>query len=120
MNDTTVAGLDDFEAPATFPTEITVKGVTRIYNIRELPDADVSSVFTTRDAKGNQSAERLATWNARVIAKCTTRQDGTAITYEQARAMRAPLSKALVAAIMQVHGFDMEDSEAAIDDAEKN
>ncbi len=110
---------DDFEAPATYSTEITIRDKTRRYLIAELSDADVATTFRITDAKGNRDARLVDTFNARVIAKCVRREDGTAITLDEAKHMRQPLAQALVKAVLKVHQLD-ESADAQIDEAEKN
>lgn len=110
---------DDFEAPGVFPTDITVKGVTRSYQICELADADAAVVFRVTDDKGNRDNRLVASFNARVIAKCVRRDDGTPITLEEARKMRQPLTRALVQAVLDVHQLNAE-PQAQIEDAEGN
>jgi hypothetical protein len=115
----TTVELNDFEAPNTFPVDVTLGDVTKRYLIREIADADVAATFNTSNAKGEQDRSRVDTFNARVIAKCVSREDGTPITYDQARAFRQPLVRALVKEILGVHGFD-QDQNKTIEDAEKN
>jgi hypothetical protein len=110
---------DDFEAPEQYPTEITIKGKTRTYVISELSDADVMTTFRVTDDKGNRDARLVASFNARVIAKCVRREDGTPITADEARKMRQPLAAALVAAVLKVHQIDVT-PDKAIEDAEGN
>ncbi len=102
---------DDFEAPEVFPTDITIKGKTRRYLICELCDADVQTTFSVTDAKGNRDPRLMASFNARVIAKCVRRDDGTPITLDDARKMRQPLANALVRAVLDVHQMDTEPAE---------
>ncbi len=97
--------LDDFEAPGTFPTEITVKGKTRVYQICEVNDAESTTVFKTTDKAGNRDPALMASFNQRVIARCVRREDGSPITLDEARNMRQPLAAALVRAVLDVHGI---------------
>lgn len=118
MNNT-VENFEDFERPETITIDITVKGKTAQYQVSELPDADVQRVFRTTDAKGNTDPKMVESFNARVIAACVHRADGTPVTQEQARAMRQPLTQALVRAVMEVHGIG-EDVNKQVDDLAGN
>lgn len=110
---------DDFEAPAVYPTDIEIKGKTRTYQICELADADVQNVFRTQDAKGNRDPRLMESFNSRVISKCVRREDGSPITVDEARAMRSPLTAALIRAVLDIHGI-AHDVDKAIEAAEGN
>lgn len=109
----------DFEAPTAYPTDITIKGVKRTYLVTEVSDADYIPTFRTQDANGNRDAKLMQAFNARVIAKCVRREDGTPITLDEAKAMRAPLVAALVRAVLDVHQMT-DDTDKAIENAEGN
>jgi hypothetical protein len=115
----TMTDHDEFEAPTAYPTEIDIRGVRRTYLISEVSDADYMPTFRTQDINGNRDPKLMQTFNARVIAKCVRRQDGTPITLDEAKALRMPLSAALVRAVLDVHGIG-QDVDKVIEEAEGN
>ena len=119
MTDEKKVSLDDFEAPNSYERTITLGGKSRTYLVTELSDADVMRVFSTTDAKGNRDPVKVAAFPARAVSACVRREDGSAITFDEARAFRHPLLDALVKEVLDVHGYGA-DQEAVIADHEKN
>lgn len=111
--------LDAFEAPNSYTRAITIGDQTRTYLVSELCDADVARVFSTTDAKGNRDPVKVASFPARAVSACVRREDGSEITFDEARAFRRPLLDALIKEVLDVHGYGA-DQEAVIADHEKN
>lgn len=111
--------LDAFEAPNSYERTITIGDQSRTYLVSELCDADVTRVFNTTDAKGNSDPVKVAAFPARAVSSCVKREDGSAITFDEARAFRRPLLDALVKEVLAVHGYGA-DQEAVIAEHEKN
>lgn len=109
--------LDAFEAPNSYERVIKISDAERTYHIAELSDADVTRVFRTTDAKGNADRGLVESLQARAIAACVRRPDGSAVTFDEARAMRRPLVDALAKEVLAIHGFGIDENKVVEDNA---
>jgi len=111
--------LDDFEAPNGYERTITIGEKSRKYFITELSDAECTKVFDTTNGKGVRDPEKVATLSARAVAASVTREDGSPISYAEARAFRRPLLDALIKEVLDIHGYGA-DQAAVVEDHVKN
>lgn len=105
MNTNAIA-INDFESPCVTARVITLAGKSATYNLREMTAQETEDIFTPlRTGTEDQKAKASIAARVKLIAACVTREDGTAITVEQARKFRAPLVAELERAAMEVNGL---------------
>lgn len=119
MNEETATPHDhptgnDFESPDFELIEITVRGKSgkyRIYDVSANTFAEFSSGLNAQDVAKQTLARRNA--QCKLIAMAVRREDGTAISFDDARAMRVAVTQALEAAVLRFNGL-ANDSEVEV------
>jgi hypothetical protein len=110
-----VVELNEFESPGQEEVEITIRGKSAKYLIREVSGAKINDLFaplrnaTTPEKKDKAARESIA----KVIAACVSRADGTAFTEEDAGKLRFSLQQALQKHVMEINGLTPDADEAA-------
>jgi hypothetical protein len=103
---------DDFEAPGEAEVEITIRGKTATYIIREASGERFSELFagvnSTDPTKKAKAQKKLP---AELIAECVWRSDGSSITIEEASRFRHVLQKRLQDEVLKLNGLTDSDDE---------
>jgi len=102
---------DDFEAPGEAEVEITIRGKTATYIIREASGERFSELFA--DVNSSDPAKKVKAQKklpAQLIAECVWRSDGSSISFEEASRFRHVLQKRLQEEVLKLNGLtDSED-----------
>ena len=107
--------LNDFEAPGQEEIEVTIRGKTAKYIVREVSGATINDLFspvnnaTTPEKKAQAAKESIA----KIIAACVLRADGSKITAEEANKFRFTVQQALQKKIMELNGLGPDADAAA-------
>jgi len=110
-----IVELNDFEAPGQEEVEITIRGKSAKYIVREVSGATINDLFapinnaSTPEKKAKAAKESIG----KVIAACVLRADGTPFTEEDAGKLRFPLQQALQKHVMEINGLTPEADDAA-------
>lgn len=108
---------DDFYALATEQVDITLRGKTRTFTVKELSEEDASRVFDIQDRKGQRDPEKAKNVRAKIIAACVSDQYGQ-IDFDTAKKMSNQLANKLQSAALDVNGFgdpDLPPAEAGVE-----
>jgi hypothetical protein len=90
---------DDFETGAQETIDVTVRGVTRKYIVRDVNYQVGQKLFKTElDGEGNQITDPYHA--ARLIAASVLREDGSVISFEEACNFRLALVNQLIPKVM--------------------
>jgi hypothetical protein len=103
----------DFEAlPSAVERDIVLGDKSAKYRFSEPCAETLERLFDTLDANGNVDPEKAKGLRFRVIAAIVSRQDGSAISVEEAGRMRNAVAKLLYDNAMDVIGYNEKKAEA--------
>lgn len=108
---------DPFYALSSEEREITFRGLTRTFTIKELSEEEASRVFDIHDKQGKRDQEKAKNVRAKIIAGCVQDQYG-AIDFDRAKKLPNQLANLLQDEALDVNGFGKKDGDEAKDDLE--
>lgn len=108
---------DAFYALSSEEREVSFRGQTRVFTIKELSEEEASRVFDIQDKQGKRDQEKAKNVRAKIISTCVQDQYG-AIDFDRAKKLPNQLANLLQNEALDVNGFGKEDEKTEKADLE--